>query len=78
MEIRTIKLNIVNTDYPVYVNPKYIVLFAPAETHRSERTLITMDTQINGTNVTYEVYGNVETISELIAGDFQVTRSDEV
>jgi len=73
-----IKLNIVNTDHGVYVNPKYIVLFAPAENHRAERTLITMDAQIAGTNVSYEVYGSIETIKELIAGNFQVTRSDEV
>ena len=67
--MRMVRLDLVGVDYGLYVNPKYVVVIAPVAKHLLERTLITVDTQIGGTNISYEVRGSVDAVRDLLVGD---------
>ncbi len=67
--MRIVRFNLAGVDHGLYVNPEYVVVFAPAAKHPLERTLITVDTRISGTNISYEVLGSADAVRDLLAGD---------
>lgn len=65
-KMKLIKLNLVDVDYPIYINPDYVIVIVPHDKDMEYQTLITVATQINGTNISYAVHSNIETIMRLL------------